>query len=288
MNINCGIAPYTFRWNDGTTNQTDTGLCAGVYTVTVTDAACPPRTDTATVSVTGEGGFSATSIDTNPNCGLRKGSAYANVLGGHIPYTFSWSNGSTNQKDTGLIAGSYTCIITDNAGCRYRISLTLINPTAPDIKIVPDLDSICDGGSIGLAASGAGPHGTYVWTPAGSGLSCYNCPNPTASPTATVTYTVVGSDSNGCTNTATSTVKVKPSPSPVITGPDTACSGSSITLSATGGGTYTWAPGGATTSSITVVATSTQTYSVTASNGACNSTGTFLVTVLTFTVTGCP
>jgi len=42
-----------------------------------------------------------------------------------------WSNGSTNQRDTGLLAGPYTCIITDDSGCKYEIGVILANPAPP-------------------------------------------------------------------------------------------------------------------------------------------------------------
>ncbi len=45
----CGIAPYTFLWSDGQTTQTAINLCAGIYTVTVTDADC--SVDSATIEI---------------------------------------------------------------------------------------------------------------------------------------------------------------------------------------------------------------------------------------------
>jgi hypothetical protein len=277
VNINCGVPPFSFHWSNGCTNQTDTGMCAGLYSVIVTDGACPPRIDSATVIINGEAGYSATVVDTNPDCGFRKGNITAFPTGGNAPYTYSWSNGSTTQKDTGLIAGSYTCIISDNVGCRTFVSVTLVDPTAPTVTIAPSLDSICSGAGIAILASGAK---TYTWLPASSGLSCYNCPNPTASPTATTTYTVIGTDSLGCTDNFTATIKVKASPNPTISGPDTACSGSNVTLIAGGGLTYVWSPGGQTTVSITIPATFTQTLTVAASNGACHSDTNFVLTVV--------
>jgi len=276
VNINCGISPFSFHWSNGNTNQTDTGLCAGVYTVTVTDASCPPNIDSVVVTVNGEAGFSATVIDTNPDCAARKGSAYAKVVGGHPPYTYAWSNGCTTQKDTGLVAGTYSCTITDNIGCKTFVSVVLRNPTAPHVTVAPALDSICAGGNISLLASGAK---TYSWTPS-AGLTCNNCANPTASPTVTTTYTITGSDSLGCTDVVTATIKIKPGPHPIITGPDSTCNGTTVTLNVTGGLTYEWFPSGSTTTSISFVASSTQTITVLAANGSCSHDTTFVLTVV--------
>ena len=275
VNVNCGISPYEFRWSNGNTNETDTGLCAGVYKVTVTDAACPPHIDSTTVTVTGELGFSASITDTNPDCGLKKGNATVHVIGGHPPYTYLWSNSSTNQEDTGLVAGVYTCIITDNTGCRYLVSVTLVNPTSPTVKVIPDLDSLCLGASVGLTASGAR---TYSWSPS-IGLSCNNCPNPTATPTATTTYTVTGTDSIGCTGAATAKIKVYATPKPIIRGKDSVCSGYTDTLSVTGGTRYVWS-NSATTTSINNVTITTQVITVTAYNGPCSHDTSFTIHVV--------
>jgi len=275
VNINCGIAPYIFNWSNGNTNQTDTGLCPGSYTVTVTDAACPPITQTAIVNVPGENGFSAFITDSNPDCELRKGNATIHVTGGVPPYTYHWSNGSTNQTDTGLVAGTYICIVKDNSGCIYEIGVTLINPTAPTLYPVPSLDTICSGESVNLTVSGAK---TYVWKPSLT-LSCDSCANPTATPSVTTTYTITGMDSNGCTASVVATIKVYPSPKPVITGKDSVCSGYTDTLKVTGGTTYLWSTG-ATTTSINYHTIGTQTITVIAHNGICSKDTSFVIHVV--------
>ncbi len=275
VTINCGISPFQFSWSNGSTNQTDTGMCAGIYTVRVTDGSCPPRFDSAQVIITGKVGYGVTARDTNPNCALSKGNITAYPTGGIPPYTYSWSNGETTQKDTGLIAGTYTCIVSDSEGCRTFITITLKNPVTPTITVVPAVDSICNGASVPLTASGVK---TYSWTPT-SGLTCNTCPNPTATPTVTTTYTVVGFDSNGCNAAATVTIKVYAVPKPVITGKDSVCSGYSDTLVASGGNNYSWSTG-ATTTSIVKVISSTQTFTLTSNNGDCFHDTTFTVHIV--------
>jgi hypothetical protein len=233
----CGIPPYTYHWSNGATTQTISNLCAGQYTVTVTDGTCPPWEDTAMVSIPGEPGYLATLTDTNPTC-IKPGSITAIPTGGTPPYTYHWSNGETSQKDTGLVAGTYTLTLTDANGCSYVISTTLTQHM-PLLTTTPKNDNICLGSGITITASGAR---TYTWSPP-AGLSCTNCSNPFASPTVTTTYTVSGTDSNGCTSSATVTIIVHPN-NGITTIPqnDTICSGYSIAIAALGGLSYTWYP----------------------------------------------
>ncbi len=222
-------------WSNGATTSSLTGLCAGAYTVTINSAGCFPRQDTAMATITGNPGYSATVIDTNPDCGFKKGKITVIATGGITPYTYNWSDGSTNQKDTGLGAGTYTVSVTDNAGCKYSISTTLINPSAPTVKISPSSDTLCQGSGVTLTASGAK---TYTWNPGALiGTSVL------VTPLTTTIYTVTGLDSNGCTGSATINVVVNPPPTIAIAPlPDSVCSGSGITITASGANTYTWSP----------------------------------------------
>jgi gliding motility-associated-like protein len=140
-------------------------------------------------------------------------------------------------------------------------------------------DTICNGGSVPLSATGAS---SYTWSPA-AGLSCTSCPNPTASPSATTTYTVTGS-LGGCIGTSTITVVVNPTPTISVSNSNPSiCSGTggSSTLGASGATTYSWSTG-ATTSSISVSPGSTTTYTVTGTSAlGCISTQTAVVTINT-------
>ena len=77
--------------------------------------------------------------------------------------------------------------------------------SCPPVSVSPDNSAICAGETVTLEATSGG--GTYSWSPA-AGLSCTDCPNPTANPTATTTYTVTVDDGNGCVGTAMAVVNV--------------------------------------------------------------------------------
>ncbi len=273
----CGVAPYTYSWSNGSTSQTATGLCAGQYKITVFDAECPPHKDTATVAVTLKPLLSATATDTNPtSCVvLNSGKATAYGSGGSSPYTYKWTNGATTSHTTGLTAGSYTCTVTDNSGCTATVSITLKNLPPPVITITskPANSTICEGSKDTLTASGGV---SYVWTPP-NGLSCTNCPNPLASPGNTKTYTVTGTDANGCSATQSITVKVTPLPIINIQGNFIACGGFPDTLKATGGTTYLWS-NSSTDSIIAPVINGNTSFTVTGYKNNCANTATIKIT----------
>jgi gliding motility-associated-like protein len=262
-----GIAPFTYLWSNGQTTQTATGLSAGTYTVTVSDEDCVPHWDTGVVVLQGEAGFTVSVTDTIPSC-YQKGWVMANPTGGATPYSFSWSDGNTNQKDTGLVTGTYTCVVTDNNGCHYAVGATIVMDSALPIMVTPLIDSVCIGNSINVTASG--PATSYTWLPS-AGLSCTNCANPIATPTLNTTYTVTGMINSGCKGNASVNIKVNSLPVININPPkDTICLGSSANLSASGGSTYLWTPStdlSCTTCASTVASpTIAITYSVTGTN----------------------
>ncbi|HTA83661.1 MAG TPA: gliding motility-associated C-terminal domain-containing protein [Bacteroidia bacterium] len=237
INPPCGQAPFTYLWSDGSTNQTDTGLCAGVYTVMVTDASCPPVQDTAIVNISGGTGYGATFTHTPPGCNGTKGSLTVNPTGTTSPYTFLWSNGETTQQDTGLVSGMYNCTITNGNGCKYTTSTTLFVPPSPVLSISPPVDSVCIGASVALTVSGAN---TYTWTPS-AGLNCTNCPNPVATASANTIYTVTGTDSLGCVNKDSVHIVFSPQPSVSIQTYPYGCKGTE--LDGSGAAMYKWLPG---------------------------------------------
>jgi gliding motility-associated-like protein len=99
------------------------------------------------------------------------GEAEVNHTGGTSPYSYSWSNGQTTKRATGLSAGvNYTVTVTDNIGCpasgTNTVTITSPDPIEIDDIIVVsivDLDG-CYGdaiGSIQVLAKGGTPNFTY-------------------------------------------------------------------------------------------------------------------------------
>src|SRR5205814_1686772 len=120
LTVSGGTPPYTYSWSNGATTEDITGLAAGTYTVTITDAnGCttnlPVKVGTDNVTI------AAIPVITNTTCSASIGAINLTVSGGTSPYTYSWSNGATTEDISGLAAGTYTVTISDANGCSTNL-----------------------------------------------------------------------------------------------------------------------------------------------------------------------
>jgi len=276
---------YTYKWSDGQTTQTATGLAAGTYTVIATSGGC---SDTTTVTISSTGGPSATSTITNPLCNGGTGTAVANASGGTGPYTYSWApSGGTNATATGLTAGTYTCTVTDSKGCSTLDTVKVTQPGAITGSITPT-SATCgnSNGSAVITATGGTGSLTYSWSPSGG-------TNAIASGLAAGSYTCTVTDANGCTHTINTTISNAGGPTVTSTLTNPLCNGGtgSATANASGGSspyTYSWSPSGGTNATASGLSAGTYICTVTDKNG-CTSTDTVTVVVpvaITGSVTG--
>lgn len=170
-----GVAPYTFNWGpdpvngDGTSQVT--GLCAGTYTLTITDAVgCSAG---ASVLILEPQPISVTAALTDPICaGDCNGSIALTVAGGTGVYTYDWSPGSPagdgTATVTGLCAGTYQVLITDANGCPASFTYTLTAPSAITIDpvVTQSQCTLCNG-AITCSVGGGTPGYVITWTDAG-------------------------------------------------------------------------------------------------------------------------
>ena len=136
--------------------------------------------------------------------------------------TYSWSNGATTPSITvsPTATTTYTCTVTDPSGTSCVATQTITVNPIPNVNAGADI-SVCSGSTATLTATGAT---TYAWD--------YNIQNGVAfTPIATNTYTVTGTDANGCTATDAVTVTVVPTPT-ITTTNTSVCAGQSTTLTA--------------------------------------------------------
>ncbi|RKS21943.1 putative secreted protein (Por secretion system target) [Flavobacterium endophyticum] len=276
-----GVGPYTFNWGGGITTEDRTGLAAGTYTVTITDANGCTGTVSPTVSNVSAAALGGTATKTDVSCnGGSNGTATVSVTGGTTPYSYSWApSGGTNATATGLAAGTYTVTVTDFNGCQITRTVTVNQPATALGGIITKTDISCNGGSNGTASvavtGGTTPY-SYSWSPSGG-------TNAMATGLTAGTYTVTVTDFNGCQITRTTTIN---QPAAALGGTisktDISCNGGSngtATVVVTGGTTpysYSWSPSGGTNASATGLASGTYTVTVTDFNG-CQITRTVTV-----------
>ena len=269
-----GTPAYTFVWSNAQSGTTATGLVAGTYTVTVTDAnGCSSQ---ATVTITQPTQLVVTATGTNVLCnGNNSGSATSTASGATPAYTYLWSNGQTTANATGLIAGTYTIVVTDANGCTAQTTVVITQPTALTIATQGFAESCfgsCDGQIVTIPGGGTTPY-AYLWS---SGCTTPGCVNICAG-----TYTIVVTDANGCTIQDTAVVNSPPVLTATATMTQALCGNANgtATVTATGGvGTYTYLWNNLQTGqTATGLVPNTYTVTVTDANG-CTTTATVTVT----------
>lgn len=120
-----GTEPYTYLWSNGATTVSVDSLCAGIYTVTITDANNCLAIQTDTVASTIES-FDVAITKNDLRCRLQgSGSIYLwpNQIG---TYTYLWSDGNTNRVRQGLSTGTYAVTVTNHCGVEVNKSIQIM------------------------------------------------------------------------------------------------------------------------------------------------------------------
>lgn len=275
-NITSGAATATPTINAGGTYTltVDVGGCTATDDVIVAQDITPPSPDA--------GSSPGTITCTTTSLGLT-------ATGGG---TYSWSaSGGGN-----ITAGAATATPTINSGGTYTVTVTAANGcTASDNVVVPSditppaADAgtagqiTCSTTSLGLSGTGGG---TYSWSASGGGNITAGAATATPTVNAAGTYTVTVTAANGCTasDNVVVTADITPPAADAGTAGQITCSTTSLGLSGSGGGTYSWSASGggnitagAATATPTVDAAGTYTVTVTAANG-CTASDNVVVT----------
>ena len=184
--------------------------------------------------------------------------------------SYLWSNGTTTQNIMVTSTGNYSVTVTDANGCSASSATQNVIVNAVPLVSVNSA-TVCVGSSATLTASGAS---NYLWNTGAT--------TPTVVVIATgISYTVTGTDINGCSNTALATVFTNPLPNVVGSSNapgDSICSGNLITLIGSGANNYNWS--GGVQNGVPFTATTSQTYTVTGTDAnGCANTDVIAVTV---------
>lgn len=200
-----GIAPYSYLWSNSSTTQSISGLTAGVYTVTISDAnAC---TATASTTISNTGGPTVTVIPSSTN--ICQGSTINLTASG--ANTYSWEPPAGLNTTTGsqvvaspAVSTTYTVTGSDAGGCTGTAQVS-VNVTPAPVAYAGQDTTIYPGDTVQI---GAQPDSlsTYLWSPE-TYIIGLNTSNPWVFPQSSTTYTVMVT-ANGCTATDDITVNV--------------------------------------------------------------------------------
>jgi gliding motility-associated-like protein len=205
LTVGGGVPPYSYQWSNGFTGQDPSGLVAGTYSVLVTDLNGCTLGGTATLLEPDL--LTATATQVNILCfGDQTGSIDVTVAGGTQPYTYFWDPGAQTTQDlTGLSAGTYSLVVSDDQACTATVVVTLTQPAAPLNLALTPTDISCFGAADGRILSqttGGTPPYTYSW----NGPSGFSNSLPGVTNLQPGAYTLVVTDANACTISAAVTL----------------------------------------------------------------------------------
>ncbi len=284
ISITGGTPTYTVAWYDNSTAMNITGLCAGTYSLRVTDNAGCVAVQNYSIAGAIPITFNSPVIN-SPLCfNACNGDATALPTGGVLPYTFSWSpSGTTVPTATALCAGTQTVSITDNNGCVVTQTYSLINPASYSVTLAvinPTCNTLPDG-SIDLTVTGGTPTYSYSWS-GGTTSNLEDLNNLLIG-----TYSVTITDAQGCRKDTAVTLNSNLLVIAIAGNDSSFCQNGTIVLdgsNSVGAVTFSWLQ----IPTNTLIATSytaiiapsigTSTYVLIAADGTCVNSDTIMIT----------
>ena len=164
-----GTGALSYLWSDGQTDAVATGLVAGTYQVTVSDANGCEATDEVTLTEPLPVTINSITQTVDVTCSNgADGEAAVTASGGTGTLNYLWSDGQTTATATGLMPGVYTVTVTDANDCFATGSVTIDPPAPPDATVAATSDYngfnvSCNGGSDGEAEVTINDGGTYTF-----------------------------------------------------------------------------------------------------------------------------
>lgn len=269
LTISGGTPPYTRQWSNGAAGNNLNNLCAGTYTVTITDSRGCSYVAVGTVAASA---FVINVQSTSAGCTVL-GTAIVTVVNDSPPISFSWSNGATTSSLSNLAVGTYTITVTNSIGCTATTSVNITQslPVAVTVSGGTFCGTACSGIAVATATGGVGPY-SFVWSNGATGSSL--------SGLCSGTYAVTVTDAKGCSVTTSTVINVIPLIATVTTTNANCNSGGSASVVVTSNGVgpfnFHWSTGSQTP---TISGLSPGTYSVTVTDltSGCTATATGVV-----------
>ena len=193
-----GNGVFQFNWSDGLepTNFFN-DLCAGSYTLTVTDAKGCTATQTFLIDEPAE--FVATASEQQSVSCFAGADGVVSVSATEPPQTYLWQTGDTTATVTDLPAGGYSVTVTNASGCVSTATAEVTEPDAPlAVQILETTGIACGGDANGVLSAqidGPGSSFTYVWSNAATTATTANL--------SAGSYALTITNERGCTAQAT-------------------------------------------------------------------------------------
>ncbi len=209
-----GVQPYGYNWSVTQSVPTVSGLPAGAYTVTITDANGCTVSTSATLQQPATAVTVAVSQTQTACYGQSNGAALATASGGNgAPFSYLWSNDENTASAHSLPVGSYIVTASDSKGCTTTESISiqqLDSISANVAHVIPTCYGYADGRAAVnqvLGGAGGGNLANYF----------YQWSKPNAPNTISVdglegdrVYTVTVTDQQGCSGIFAFTVTQPP------------------------------------------------------------------------------
>lgn len=254
-----GASTYTFQSGSAVVSPT----ANSTYTVIGSSGVgCISNVVTSSVTV------NPVPVVTANNGTVCAGSSFTIVPSGASSYTYQGGSAVVNPT----VSTSYTVVGSNAFGCVSNPASSFVFVNAlPVVTAITSLTTICQGQTSNITAGGAI---TYTWNTGSNNVVI------AVSPTVNSSYTVTGSDANGCTKSAVASITVNPLPTiNIVSSPTAICVGQTGTLTANGASTYSWNTG-STSAAIAVSPTISTAYTVVGTSSlSCSRTVTASLTV---------
>lgn len=244
ITVTAGSGNYEYTWSNGNVTQTITNLCAGDYSVTVTDLDFG-QTCEQTITITEPPMPDSEFTLDSPICLGHSSDAEAVNSYPSGEYHWDLGTGSFAQDTEGphsITPGSTGTIDVKlyiiDSGCTSDTTIHQIEVNQAPAPTLTSNSPICEGETLTLECSAAS---TYQWTgPSGYVYSGQTVTVTNAAVSAGGTYTITITDLSGCQSTGSIDVVVNPLPNITVSSNSPICEGEDLTLQASGGDAYSW------------------------------------------------
>jgi len=243
-------------WSTGGTGTSVVVSPSVTTTYSVTGTSTANCVTSAAIQLTVNSSVPSLTVSTTGN-NICLGQAVALTGSGALTYT--WINAGVTQGNAFTPSVTTTYTLLGQNGCGTSTALTTVTVAPLQVAAISSNSIVCASNTASLTCAAAATG--FTWQPVGTTGA-----NIVVSPTANTIYTVTASNGT-CLGSATVAVNTNPNPTiSIAASGSVACQGSAITMTASGGITYTWYPGASNGATYTAMPTAPTLYSVAGTN----------------------